>query len=113
MRPGCCARFRTHHARYGLPAYLLGASGVCTAMTSIFLDMCKELDKVSLIDRDWAAAKKRFCELMPLRVFPENSLARCTKEASEIMGQPLGPQRLPLAGLTSEKRVALHSLLAG
>jgi 4-hydroxy-tetrahydrodipicolinate synthase len=95
-----------------LPAYLLGASGVCTAMASVFPDMCKELNDLSLVDGNWAAAKARFRELMPLlRFFQENSLARCTKEASEMMGRSLGPQRLPLTGLTPEVRTALHALL--
>jgi 4-hydroxy-tetrahydrodipicolinate synthase len=96
-----------------LPAYLLGASGVCTAMASVFPDMCRELNKLSLVDGNWDAAKNRFRELMPLlRFFQENSLARCTKEASEMMGRPLGPQRLPLTGLTTETRKALRDLLA-
>lgn len=95
-----------------LPAYLLGASGVCTAMASVFPDMCRELHKLSLVDGNWGVASERFRELMPLlRFFQENSLARCTKEASEMMGRPLGPQRLPLTGLTVERRAALRSLL--
>lgn len=95
-----------------LPAYLLGAAGVCTAMASVFPEACIELYELSVVKRDWSEARRRFDELEPLfRFCQEHSLARCVKEASEIMGRPLGPQRKPLSGLTRQDRNTLSQIL--
>lgn len=95
-----------------LPAYLLGAAGVCTAMASVFPEACIELYELSVVKRNWGEARRRFDELEPLfRFCQEHSLARCVKEASEIMGRRLGPQRKPLSGLTEPDRKTLSKLL--
>jgi len=95
-----------------LPAYLLGAPGVCNAIASVLPDICLELYELSVIQRNWEEARRRFEEVLPVfRFFEEHSLARCVKEASEMMGRPLGPQRRPLTGLGTEDRQALASIL--
>ncbi len=110
----CGARVSILHGNHMemLPAYLLGATGVCTAMASVFPEACIELYELSLVKRDWDKARRRFEELEPLfRFCQEHSLARCVKEASEIMGRRLGPQRKPLSGLKEQDREALRELL--
>lgn len=95
-----------------LPAYLLGAAGVCTAMASVFPESCIELYELSVVKQNWNEARRCFEELGPLfRFCQEHSLARCVKEASEIMGRPLGPQRKPLSGLNEQDRKAFSELL--
>lgn len=95
-----------------LPAYLLGASGVCNAIASVIPDICLELYDLSVVKRQWDKARNRFEEILPIfRFFQEHSLARCVKEASEMMGRPLGSQRKPLTGLSEGERQAMAALL--
>jgi dihydrodipicolinate synthase/N-acetylneuraminate lyase len=96
-----------------LPAYLLGASGVCNAIASVIPDICLELYDLSVVKRQWDRARERFEEILPVfRFFQEHSLARCVKEASEMMGRPLGSQRKPLTGLSEPERQELAAILA-
>ena len=95
-----------------LPAYLLGAAGVCNAIASVIPEVCIELYELGAVNRQWDKALARFREVFPIfKFFQENSLARCVKEASEMMGRPLGPQRRPLTGLAEPQRVALRAML--
>ncbi|MEO6986477.1 MAG: dihydrodipicolinate synthase family protein [Paralcaligenes sp.] len=95
-----------------LPAYRLGSSGVCTVMASVFPQACLEIYRLSVVEQNWAAAHKYFEKLAPLfRFFAEHSLARCVKEASALMGRPLGPQRRPLSGLLPKDREELSAIL--
>lgn len=95
-----------------LPAYFLGAAGVCNAIASVMPDICLELYELSVVKRQWEAARDRFREVLPVfRFFQEHSLARCVKEASALMGRPLGAQRKPLTGLGAAERQALEALL--
>ncbi len=95
-----------------LAAYMLGAPGVCTAMASVFPEICVELYELCVEQRDWDKATERFDQLLPMfQFFEKNSLARCVKEASHMMGRPLGPQRSPLSGLGIQEREALSILL--
>ena len=94
-----------------LPAYLMGAAGVCTAIASIFPGACRQLYDLSKKQR-WKEAQEFFNEVEPLfRFFHEHSLPRCAKEASQILGRPLGPQRKPLTGLPATERRMLRDLL--
>lgn len=95
-----------------LPAYFLGAAGVCNAIASVMPDVCLELYELSVVKRQWDAARARFQSVLPVfRFFEEHSLARCVKEASAMMGRPLGAQRRPLTGLDESVRQALAALL--
>jgi dihydrodipicolinate synthase/N-acetylneuraminate lyase len=94
-----------------LPAYLMGAAGVCTAIASIFPGACRQLYDLSK-KQLWKEALEFFDEVEPLfRFFHEHSLPRCVKEASQILGRPLGPQRKPLTGLPPSERRMLRDLL--
>jgi 4-hydroxy-tetrahydrodipicolinate synthase len=94
-----------------LPAYLMGAAGVCTAIASIFPGACRQLYDLSKKQR-WKEAREFFDQIEPLfRFFHEHSLPRCVKEASQILGRPLGPQRKPLTGLEATERRTLRDLL--
>jgi 4-hydroxy-tetrahydrodipicolinate synthase len=94
-----------------LPAYLMGAVGVCTAIASIFPGACRRIYDLGKQQR-WQEARQLFDEVEPLfRFFHEHSLPRCVKEASQILGRPLGPQRKPLTGLPAPQRRMLHELL--
>ena len=94
-----------------LPAYLMGAAGVCTAIASIFPGACHRLYDLSRKQR-WKEAREFFDEVEPLfGFFHEHSLPRCVKEASQILGRPLGPQRKPLSGLTALEGRMLRNLL--
>jgi 4-hydroxy-tetrahydrodipicolinate synthase len=95
-----------------LPAYLMGAAGVCTAIASIFPDACRKLYDLGVKEQRWQEAKEFFDHIEPVfRFFHEHSLPRCVKEASQILGRPLGPQRKPLTGLPAAKRQMLRELL--
>jgi 4-hydroxy-tetrahydrodipicolinate synthase len=94
-----------------LPAYLMGAAGVCTAIASIFPGACRRIYDLSKEQR-WQEAREFFDEIEALfRFFHEHSLPRCVKEASQILGRPLGPQRKPLTGLAATERRMLRDLL--
>jgi 4-hydroxy-tetrahydrodipicolinate synthase len=94
-----------------LPAYLMGAAGVCTAIASIFPGACCKIYDLSKQQR-WQEAREFFDGVEPIfRFFHEHSLPRCVKEASEILGRPLGPQRKPLTGLAGTERQMLRELL--
>jgi 4-hydroxy-tetrahydrodipicolinate synthase len=95
-----------------LPAYLMGAAGVCTAIASIFPGACRKLYDLSVKRQRWKEAREFFDDIEPVfRFFHEHSLPRCVKEASEILGRPLGPQRKPLTGLPTAERRMLRELL--
>jgi 4-hydroxy-tetrahydrodipicolinate synthase len=95
-----------------LPAYLMGAAGVCTAIASIFPEACRKLYDLCVKEQRWKGAREFFDEIEPLfRFFHEHSLPRCVKEASEMLGRPLGPQRKPLTGLATAERQMLRELL--
>ncbi|MCC7487208.1 MAG: dihydrodipicolinate synthase family protein [Burkholderiales bacterium] len=95
-----------------LPAYLLGAAGVCTAMASVFPEACLEMHELAIVRKDWSEARRRFEDLAPLfRFCQEHALSRCVKDASELMGRPLGAQRPPLTGLDPDERRELSGLL--
>ena len=95
-----------------LPAYLMGAAGVCTAIASIFPGACRKLYDLSVKEQRWKEAREFFDEIEPVfRFFHEHSLPRCVKEASQILGRPLGPQRKPLTGLPAAERRMLRELL--
>jgi 4-hydroxy-tetrahydrodipicolinate synthase len=94
-----------------LPAYLMGAAGVCTAIASILPGACRRIYDLSKEQR-WQEAREFFDEVEPIfRFFHEHSLPRCVKEASQILGRPLGPQRKPLTGLPASERRMLQELL--
>lgn len=114
VREACAGRVSILHGNHMemLPAYLLGASGVCNAIASVMPDICLELYELGVVQRQWESARKRFAEVLPVfRFFQEHSLARCVKEASEMVGRPLGGQRKPLTGLSEPERQALAQLL--
>jgi 4-hydroxy-tetrahydrodipicolinate synthase len=95
-----------------LPAYLMGAAGVCTAIASIFPGACRKLFDLSVREKRWKEAREFFDDIEPVfRFFHEHSLPRCVKEASQILGRPLGPQRKPLTGLSAAERRMLEELL--
>jgi 4-hydroxy-tetrahydrodipicolinate synthase len=95
-----------------LPAYLMGAAGVCTAIASIFPGACRKLYDLSVKEQRWGEAREFFDDIEPVfRFFHEHSLPRCVKEASHILGRPLGPQRKPLTGLPMAERRMLRELL--
>jgi len=95
-----------------LPAYLMGAAGVCTAIASIFPGACRKLYDLSVKQQRWKEAREFFDDIEPVfRFFHEHSLPRCVKEASQILGRPLGPQRKPLTGLPAAERQMLRELL--
>jgi 4-hydroxy-tetrahydrodipicolinate synthase len=95
-----------------LPAYLLGAVGVCTAMASILPGACRKLYDLGVRKQQWKEARAVFEDVEPVfRFFHEHSLPRCVKEASQLLGRPLGPQRRPLTGLPPAERQMLQSLL--
>jgi 4-hydroxy-tetrahydrodipicolinate synthase len=95
-----------------LPAYLMGAAGVCTAIASIFPSACRKLFDLSVKRQRWTEAREFFDDIEPVfRFFHEHSLPRCVKEASHILGRPLGPQRKPLTGLPAAERRLLLELL--
>jgi 4-hydroxy-tetrahydrodipicolinate synthase len=95
-----------------LPAYLMGAAGVCTAIASIFPGACRKLYDLGVKEQRWKEAREFFDRIEPVfRFFHEHSLPRCVKEASQMLGRPLGPQRKPLAGLPSAERRQLEELL--
>ena len=95
-----------------LPAYLLGAAGVCTAIASIFPSACRKLYELSVKEQRWNEAREFFDDIEPVfRFFHEHSLPRCVKEASGILGRPLGPQRKPLTGLPTAESRMLRELL--
>jgi 4-hydroxy-tetrahydrodipicolinate synthase len=95
-----------------LPAYLLGAAGVCTAIASIFPGACRKLYDLSVKEQRWKEAREIFDDIEPVfRFFHEHSLPRCVKEASQILGRPLGPLRKPLTGLPTTERRMLQELL--
>ena len=95
-----------------LPAYLMGAAGVCTAIASIFPGACRKLYDLGVKEQRWQEAKEFFDHIEPVfRFFHEHSLPRCVKEASQILGRPLGPQRKPLTGLPAAKGQMLRELL--
>ncbi len=95
-----------------LSAYLMGAAGVCTAIASIFPGACRKLYDLSVKEQRWKEAREFFDDIEPVfRFFHEHSLPRCVKEASQILGRPLGPQRKPLTGLPTEERRMLRELL--
>jgi 4-hydroxy-tetrahydrodipicolinate synthase len=95
-----------------LPAYLMGAAGVCTAIASIFPGACRKLYDLSVKEQRWKEAREFFDEIEPVfRFFHEHSLPRCVKEASQILGRPLGPQRKPLTGLPAAECRMLRELL--
>ena len=94
-----------------LPALLMGAAGVCTAIASIFPGVCRKLYDLSKAQQ-WKEGRELFDDIEPLfRFFHEHSLPRCVKEASQMLGRPLGPQRKPLTGLPVAERRMLHQLL--
>lgn len=94
-----------------LPAYLMRAAGVCTAIASIFPGACRRIYDLSK-EQQWQEARESFNEIEPLfRFFHEHSLPRCVKEASQILGRSLGPQRKPLTGLAATERGMLRELL--
>jgi 4-hydroxy-tetrahydrodipicolinate synthase len=95
-----------------LPAYLMGAAGVCTAIASVFPGACRKLYDLGIKEQRWREARELFDRIEPVfRFFHEHSLPRCVKEASQILGRPLGPQRKPLAGLPPAGRRMLEDLL--
>jgi 4-hydroxy-tetrahydrodipicolinate synthase len=95
-----------------LPAYLMGAAGVCTAIASIFPGACRKLYDLSVREQRWKEAREFFDHIEPVfRFFHEHSLPRCVKEASQMLGRPLGPQRKPLTGLPTAERRMLRELL--
>jgi 4-hydroxy-tetrahydrodipicolinate synthase len=95
-----------------LAAYLYGAVGVCTAMAAVFPQVCLDLYRLCTVEQRWEEARGVFTATEPIfRFFQRHSLARCVKEASELMGRPLGPQRAPLSGLSSDERQAIRELL--
>jgi 4-hydroxy-tetrahydrodipicolinate synthase len=95
-----------------LHAYLMGAAGVCTAIASIFPGACRKLYHLGVKEQRWKEAREFFDRIEPVfRFFHEHSLPRCVKEASQMLGRPLGPQRKPLAGLPSAARRQLEELL--
>jgi 4-hydroxy-tetrahydrodipicolinate synthase len=95
-----------------LPAYLMGAAGVCTSIASIFPSACRKLYDLSVKEQRWKEAREFFDDIEPVfRFFHEHSLPRCVKEASQILGRPLGPQRKPLTGLPTAERRMLRELL--
>jgi 4-hydroxy-tetrahydrodipicolinate synthase len=95
-----------------LPAYLMGAAGVCTAIASIFPGACRKLYDLGVKQQRWREAREFFDDIEPVfRFFHEHSLPRCVKEASQILGRPLGPQRKPLTGLPTAERRMLQELL--
>jgi 4-hydroxy-tetrahydrodipicolinate synthase len=95
-----------------LPAYLLGAAGVCTAIASIFPGACRKLYDLSVKEQRWNEAQTFFNDIEPVfRFFHEHSLPRCVKDASQMLGRPLGSQRKPLTGLPAAEREMLHDLL--
>jgi 4-hydroxy-tetrahydrodipicolinate synthase len=95
-----------------LPAYLFGATGVCTAIASIFPGACLKLYDLCVRKPRWGEAQAFFNEIEPVfRFFHEHSLPRCVKEASQMLGRPLGPQRKPLTGLLPAERQMLQDLL--
>lgn len=115
VKEACGVRVSVLHGNHMemLPAYLLGASGVCNAIASVMPDVCLELYDLSVVKRQWDRARDRFEEVLPVfRFFQEHSLARCVKEASAMMGRPLGSQRKPLTGLSESERQAMAGLLA-
>jgi 4-hydroxy-tetrahydrodipicolinate synthase len=94
-----------------LPAYLMGAAGVCTAIASIFPGACRKLYELGKSQR-WNEARAFFDGIEPVfRFFDEHSLPRCVKEASQLLNRPLGPQRKPLTGLPPRERNMLRELL--
>jgi 4-hydroxy-tetrahydrodipicolinate synthase len=100
-----------HHMEM-LPAYLMGAAGVCTAIASIFPSACRKLYDLGVKEQRWQEARKIFDHLEPVfRFFHEHSLPRCVKDASQMLGRPLGPQRKPLTGLATAERQMLQELL--
>jgi len=95
-----------------LPAYLMGAAGVCTAIASIFPGACRKVYDLSINQQRWKDAREFFEHIEPIfRFFHAHSLPRCVKEASEMLGRPLGPQRKPLTGLSLAERQMLEELL--
>jgi 4-hydroxy-tetrahydrodipicolinate synthase len=95
-----------------LAAYLLGAAGVCTAIASVFPGACRKLFDLSVKEQRWEDARAVFDDIEPVfRFFHEHSLPRCVKEASELLGRPLGSQRKPLTGLPPAERQMLQKLL--
>jgi 4-hydroxy-tetrahydrodipicolinate synthase len=95
-----------------LPAYLMGAAGVCTAIASIFPGACRKLYDLGVKEQRWKEAREFFDRIEPVfRFFHEHSLPRCVKEASQMLGRPLGPQRKPLTGLPAVERRLLEELL--
>jgi 4-hydroxy-tetrahydrodipicolinate synthase len=95
-----------------LPAYLMGAAGVCTAIASIFPGACRKLYDLGVKQQRWREAREFFDGIEPVfRFFHKHSLPRCVKEASEMLGRPLGPQRKPLTGLAATERRMLRELL--
>lgn len=95
-----------------LPAYLMGAAGVCTAIASIFPGACRKLYDLSVKQQRWKEAREFFDGIEPVfRFFHEQSLPRCVKEASQMLGRPLGPQRKPLTGLPAAERQMLREML--
>ena len=95
-----------------LAAYLFGAGGVCTAIAAVFPSVCLELYHLSVVEKRWEEARRVFAAVEPIfRFFHEHSLARCVKEASQLMGRPLGAQRAPLSGLSADERQRIRELL--
>jgi 4-hydroxy-tetrahydrodipicolinate synthase len=110
----CAGRVAVLHGNHMemLAAYLYGAAGVCTAIASVFPLACCRIDRLAR-SHEWEAAREAFHEVEPVfRFFHEHSLARCVKEASEILGRSVGPQRKPLSGLPGAERKMLEQLLA-
>ena len=110
----CGGRISVLHGNHMemLPAYLMGAAGVCTAIASIFPGTCRKLHDLCVKEQRWKEAREFFDEIEPVfRFFHEHSLPRCVKEASQILGRPLGPQRKPLTGLPTAERRMLRELL--
>jgi 4-hydroxy-tetrahydrodipicolinate synthase len=95
-----------------LPAYLLGAAGVCTAIAAVLPGACRKLHDLSARKQQWKEARVFFDDVEPVfRFFHEHSLPRCVKEASQLLGRPLGHQRKPLTGLPPDERQMLQRLL--
>ena len=110
----CGNRISVLHGNYMemLPAFLMGAAGVCTAIASIFPGTCRKLYHLSVKEQRWKEAREFFDTIEPVfRFFHERSLPRCVKEASQILGRPLGPQRKPLTGLPTAELRMLRELL--
>lgn len=88
-------------------AYLYGASGVCTAVASVFPALCVQIDRAARAGRIQEAYQHVQRAGSLFRILKEVTLVRGIKAAAELQGIPLGPVREPLLGITGDQRAKL------